>query len=260
MELSIWTIFLGICKYFIYLYLIQLALQIIGMAIKEYYLRNVHQDAVGRGPLGIPYIREVGEIVGLTGDNSIKKRIIEHTAWKTFTLPLVSSLLFFHFECSFPIWMNLCLSGLFVGLLKLTGIFFLFKIYTGTGKGAGFNLYLNGWRIIGLDYHSWQVKQHPITGKPLGKDEQYFSPARPHIDIPFWHLHHWPWEQHTDHDTLEELKQEASERRSAQLVKKMAKKASRADKVRQRNLAAPLEDPTSQEQKEEDIVDLTLFS
>jgi len=230
------------------------------MAIKEYYLRFVHNDAVGRGPLGIPYIREGGEYLGLTGDNSVKKRIIEHTAWKTFTIPYLAALVLFFYDFDFPAWMNVILSGILVASMKLSGIFFLFKIYTGTGKGVGFNLYKNGWRIIGLDYHGWQVKQHPVTGKPLGKEEQYLAPARPHIDLPTYHLHHWPWEQHNDHETLEDLKKEATDRRSEKFERKLAKKAIRAEKVRQRaTTSTTTTADVGAVQEEDQAVDLNMF-
>jgi len=253
------------------LYSIQFSLQLVIMAIKEYYLNFVYHDSdkLGRVPLGIPYIREGGEILGLTGDNSTKKRIIEHTAWKTFTLPFFSFLILFYYDFMLPTWMNLVLSVFLVVLLKFSGIFLLFKIYTGTGKGVGFNLYFNGWRIIGLDYHNWQVKQHPVTGKPLAKSEQFFSPARPHIDLPTFHLHHWPWEQHNDHETLEDLKKVANERRSEKLARKQAKKAIRAEKVLKRKTTTTttttLDDQITiisqdVQNKEDEIVNTDLFS
>jgi len=155
--------------------------------------------------------------------------------------------------------MKVVFSVILVTLMKISGVFFLFKIYSGTGKGAGFNLYINGWRIIGLDYHGWQVKQHPVTGKPLGKDEQFFSPARPHIDLPTFHLHHWPWEQHTDHETLEDLKKEATDLRADKLERKLAKKAIRAEKVRQKSTTSTTEGQGGAVQEEDQAVDLNMF-
>jgi hypothetical protein len=211
-------------------------------------------------------IREGGEILGLTGDNSPKKRIIEHTAWKSFTIPFISVFLLFHYDFEYTWWLNVLLSIFLVGLYKQIGFFFLLKIYS--ESGIGFNIYYQGWRIIGIDYHDWQVKQDPISGKPLSKDEQYFSPARPHIDIPLWHIHHWPWEQHHDHETLEELKREATERRAEKLVKKQERKAARAEKVRLRNNNTNNEggpDNTAAAagaavEEENDAVDLSLFN
>eukprot|EP01124_Arcella_intermedia_P020953 TRINITY_DN2861_c0_g1_i1.p1 TRINITY_DN2861_c0_g1~~TRINITY_DN2861_c0_g1_i1.p1 ORF type:complete len:283 (+),score=57.09 TRINITY_DN2861_c0_g1_i1:44-850(+) len=249
-----------------YLFFLQIVLQSVIVIVKEYYLAFVHKDAVGRGPLGIPFIRPAAEYLGLTGDNSPKKRIVEHTSLKTYSLPFLSMFLYLLLN-DYSLLTTVAACLVFVGLQRVTGLFLLFKFYTGTGKGAGFNLYHNGWRIIGIDIHAWQLRQHPVTGKPLGKDEQFFGPARPHIDIPLWNIHHWPWEQHDDHEKLEVLKQEASEKRAEKLLRKQAKKEARAEKVRQRTAPPSTEDVTSipkdtteaKEPEEEPQLDLNLF-
>jgi len=47
-------------------------------------------------------------------------------------------------------------------LTKLSNIFLLLKTYS--EAGFGFNLYLKGFRVIGIDYHAWQIRQDPKTG------------------------------------------------------------------------------------------------
>jgi len=140
--------------------------------------------------------------------------------------------------------------------MKLAGVFFLFKTYS--ESGFGFNFYIGGWRIIGLDYHAWQVRQDPKTGKPLKPEEQYWGPAIPHIDIPYWNLHHWPWQQFDDHEALEEKKKEADARRSEKFKRKMEKQEKRAEQVRQRQSKAEGggEPEQSKTQQSDDQIDM----
>lgn len=51
-------------------------------------------------------------------------------------------------------------------------------------------------------------------GKPLSRKEQFMSERRPHLDIPPLNLHHWPFDQFDDHNTiLEKLKEKQQGRK-----------------------------------------------
>jgi hypothetical protein len=61
----------------------------------------------------------------------------------------------------------------FTAAMKASGIFFLAKIYS--ESGFGINLYFEGWRQIGLDYHNWLIKQDSKTGDTLlSKNKQSY--------------------------------------------------------------------------------------
>eukprot|EP01127_Copromyxa_protea_P011149 TRINITY_DN2787_c0_g1_i2.p1 TRINITY_DN2787_c0_g1~~TRINITY_DN2787_c0_g1_i2.p1 ORF type:complete len:236 (-),score=38.53 TRINITY_DN2787_c0_g1_i2:531-1142(-) len=190
------------------------------VAIKYFYLsqkQRLNPEAVEeRESQGIPYHREMGSYLGLTGDNSPKKRIIAHDKVESFILPFLAWVYFFQAEFFSDLGIlgylfSLVFSFIFtVGMMK-AGIFFLFKIYS--ESGFGFNFYLQGWRQIGLDYHNWQVKQDPKTGKPLNPKDQFFGPARVHVDIPPLDLHHWPWEQNESAKQIDEKKKALQEQR-----------------------------------------------
>ncbi len=62
----------------------------------------------------------------------------------------------------------------FFGTLSiiLSRIFLILRIYT-EGRGIGLNLYFNGYRIFGLDWHKWLQVEH--NGKFLPKSQQVYS-------------------------------------------------------------------------------------
>lgn len=111
-------------------------------------------------------------------------------------------------------------------VIKSYGYYTIFKLYP-EGYGAGLNLYYNGWRILGLDWHQWQVRQDIKTGKPLKPEDQYLL-NRPHIDIPPWEMHHWPWVTRPTNAQVELVKQAKSEIRAQRQANKEAKKLRRA--------------------------------
>jgi len=90
--------------------------------------------------------------------------------------------------------------------------------------------------VLGLDYHAWTVRQHPVTGKPLNPDEQYESPARLHLDIPPLNLHHWPYEQHPDGETMSFLLGQKAEMRAEKRRQKEQKKERRAQQLAEKEL------------------------
>ena len=67
--------------------------------------------------------------------------------------------------------------------------------------------------MLGLDWHGWY--QYEKDGKFLPNSEHIFI-NRPHIDIPPWDVHHWPWQKKVIRFKLtqeyEEAKKEAAER------------------------------------------------
>lgn len=221
-------------RFTVYLFAIQLLIQIV-LSISKYIHFKYRVPSAQRElrvAQNIPFA-DLGQLIlGLTGDNSPKKRIIEHEYIVTYVLPLIS---FFWVSITYlnlSLWLAV-IGAVFVCLtLRFSGFFLLFRIYS--DSGCGFNLYYKGWRIIGFDYHNWQVRQDPNTGKPLHPEDQYWGTALPHIDIPFWNLHHWPWQQFDDHETLEEKKKEADARRAEKLQRKMEKQERRANQLRQR--------------------------
>lgn len=105
------------------------------------------------------------------------------------------------------------------------GLYTVFKVYP-AGFGAGFNLYWRGWRIVGIDWHQWIMRQDVKTGKPLQPHEQY-ALNRPHIDLPLWEYHHWPWAQLPHSSEVAVVTAIKKERRAAKAEKKAEKKARR---------------------------------
>lgn len=103
-----------IFQYTVILSIFQLALQGVLSLIKAHYLPSqplIQENPDGeskenRGPLNIPYLRGGGEFLGLTGDNSPKKRIIEHLVWKSFTLPFLAFIAYFLWK-GFNFWASL---------------------------------------------------------------------------------------------------------------------------------------------------------
>lgn len=192
---------------------------------------------------GIPFIRSMGTLLGLTGDNSPKKRIIEHESNISFILPFVALVIHFYRYLAEPLewWPHsmmllvaVLLSALISWAMKFVGVFFLFKNYS--EAGCGVNLYLHGWRVLGLDYHAWTVRQHPETGKPLNPEDQYESPARFHLDIPPLNLHHWPYEQHPDCETTNFLLGQKAEMRAEKRRNKELKRERRAQQIAEKEL------------------------
>jgi hypothetical protein len=133
-------------------------------------------------------------------------------------------------------------------------LFILLKIYS--EAGIGFNFYIRGYRIIGLDYHSWQIRQDPVTGHPLARAEQYWSRARPHLDIPPLNLHHWPFDQFNDAETMEALMSEKSNQRAEKHARKEVKRQRREEKIRQRALDAQNKQAMTPDEDGEDTAGL----
>jgi len=115
------------------------------------------------------------------------------------------------------------LSGAFA-VWKL-GPYTIFKLYP-EGYGAGLNLYWKGWRVLGLDWHQWHIRQDLKTGKPLHPKDQY-ALNRPHIDLPLWEYHHWPWTQLPHSSEVAAVKVAKDEKRAAKAEKKAERKARR---------------------------------
>ncbi len=142
--------------------------------------------------------------------------------------------------------------------MKESRCFTLLKLYS--ESGIGFNLYFEGWRLIGLDYHNWQIKQDPKTGtnqairatnpkgKPLSPEEFFFCPPRLHIDIPNWNLHHWPYEQHQDDKTLREAMAIKKAKRDEQAKSKQAKKLLKQQRKAQAALQPQVADNDEEEE------------
>lgn len=105
------------------------------------------------------------------------------------------------------------------------GPYTIFKLYP-EGYGAGLNLYWKGWRVLGLDWHQWHIRQDLKTGKPLHPRDQY-ALNRPHIDLPLWEYHHWPWTQLPHSSEVAAVKAAKDEKRAAKAEKKAEKKARR---------------------------------
>lgn len=219
----------SIVSYFFWLTIIQLWTQAVSLAI----IQMIE---------GSNWIVEAFRIgLGLTGDNSPKKKHVADDRWISFSYyafaflivytPVIKSLL----GPTSPLYtygVVFALCCIHCALWRYSGVFILFKFYDG-GKGFGFNMYYWGWRKIGLDWHAFQVRQDLVTGKPLLPSEQYFM-NRPHIDLPDYNLHHWPWAQNQSHDEMAQLKEAKSEQRKAKLEAKLAKRARREKSLAER--------------------------
>lgn len=140
------------------------------------------------------------------------------------------------------------------------GLYTIFKLYP-EGNGAGFNLYWRGWRIVGLDWHEWLVRQDLATGKPLQPADHYLL-NRPHIDLPLLELHHWPWIQFLNSVEVEKRTNEKNLRRAATAERKAERKARRAALVAQRGAtsAPPTPLPGILNEEEEAAADSDILS
>jgi len=199
------------------------------------------------------------------GDNSPKKRYVNSESLIGYTLVIVSFYLNYYYlfiydnteqqtDSSSLVstlqYLYNIVSHVMVILLSVAStalfyhfkIFFLFRFYDG-GRGAGFNFYYDGWRVFGLDWHSITVRQDLKTGKPL-RPEQQFTINRPHIDIPSWNLHHWPWAQTQSHQELQEIMAAKKKLRELKLQAKEARKARRRARVEARNAASAPSSPS----------------
>lgn len=216
------------------LFFLQAILQLITAGIKHFWLKYMisPKSSQERVATGIPFIRSLAYLLGLTGDNSPKKRIIEHEAYLSFALPFIAFIIHLYFVEALHFIIALIFSAGLTYLMKVLGIFFLAKNYS--ESGFGINFYLNGWRILGIDFHSWIVKQDPITGNPLLPEDQYESPPRLHLDIPPINLHHWPYEQHLDEETTNSLMNAKAEMRAEKKKSKLIKKERRAEQIKER--------------------------
>jgi hypothetical protein len=144
---------------------------------------------------------------------------------------------------AFRVAASFVLNILHCAVLRVSGVFILFKFYDG-GKGFGFNLYFRGWRKIGIDWHAFQVRQDLVTGKPLKPEEQYFM-NRPHVDLPDYNLHHWPWAQNQSHDEMQAIKESKADMRKAREEAKAAKRARREKALAERASTSPDVTPTA---------------
>lgn len=91
-------------------------------------------------------------------------------------------------------------------VVHLTRVFVKFRIYT-EGRGIGVNVYWDGRRLIGVDWHRWLRAEE--NGKYLSKTQQYYI-NRPHLDIPPLKIRHWPWQKHVipiDKDELQRFRE-----------------------------------------------------
>jgi len=129
-------------------------------------------------------------------------------------------------------------------LFKWTGLFLLFKVYS--ESGFGLNIYYQGFRAVGFDVHSWKLAQDPISKKPLPPEKQYWCWPRPHLDIPPWNLHHWPFEDFEDAATLQAKMSATSERKEEKLARRAVKKARRDEKIRLRSPGPQLDAPSKE--------------
>lgn len=144
--------------------------------------------------------------------------------------------------------------GLIVGAIVTYGVakfgaFTIFKLYP-EGYGAGFNLYWKGWRVVGIDWHQWVIRQDLKTRKPLPPDQQY-ALNRPHIDLPLWEYHHWPWTQLPHSSQAAETKAARDLVRAASAKQKAERKARRAAVVAAKQADATAT-PKSMENSETD--------
>lgn len=133
--------------------------------------------------------------------------------------------------------------------VSIFGAFTIFKLYP-EGYGAGFNLYWKGWRVLGLDWHQWVIRQDLKTRKPLAPEEQY-ALNRPHIDLPLWEYHHWPWTQFPHSSEVAAVKAAKDALRAASAEKKAERKARRAAVLASRsNTPTPATSDAQEEGKE----------
>lgn len=102
------------------------------------------------------------------------------------------------------------------------------KLYP-EGYGIGFNFYYTGWRVLGIDWHQWQVRQDLKTGKPLHPTEQFLL-NRPHIDMPPLDIHHWPWQKRIEKINVEQLKEKKKAMREEKMLRKLEKKRRRDER------------------------------
>lgn len=125
------------------------------------------------------------------------------------------SSILFQFWQHFPLATSVLLSMLTLFLLvKCLGIYFGFLIYT-KGGGFGFNIFYNGERLIGFDYHSFPLRQNKT-----GIRQQLVT--RPHIDIPMLMVRYWPWDigiKRYVPDEQHEMQKE--EKKKAKMLKKI---------------------------------------
>lgn len=178
----------------------------------------------------------------MLGDAVPKKQFLKHEEFFTYNLLVVGFILTFlrrgyfaacvlvqidpGFFCRFVEFLLCFAVGMgLTHLVRTIGFYTMFKLYP-EGYGAGLNFYYKGWRMIGVDWHQWQVRQHLKTGKPLHPSEQYLL-NRPHIDLPPWEMHHWPWVRHPWTASVESVKQKKSEIRAEKYARKEAKRIRR---------------------------------
>lgn len=208
--------------------------------------------------------------LGLTGENSPKKKHIADDKWISYSYFAIAFAISFHglvcaalseypapygyvlcrgrYLCFSPMVPlrfagSLVLNALHCAFWRFSKMFFLFKFYDG-GRGCGFNLYYAGWRKIGIDWHAFQVRQDLVTGKPLRPADQYFM-NRPHVDLPDYNLHHYPWAQTQSHDEMETAKSAKAEVRAAKEEAKAAKRARREKALAERAAASTTPSPDS---------------
>lgn len=117
----------------------------------------------------------------------------------------------------------------YIVFVRYGGVYTIFKLYP-EGFGAGFNIYYRGWRVIGLDWHQWQVRQDLKTGKPLFPKDQFLI-NRPHIDLPLIDLHHWPWQKRHIKVDIEKLKVEKRVMREEKEKRRLEKKRRREERL-----------------------------
>jgi len=257
------TLFVNIfhfCWHFLVcLFAVQLSWQLVIAGIKHFYLWRLRAPATSsniaaddddgsgeqqdaRAPMGVPYIRAMGRLLGLTGDNSPKKRIIAHDLPRSFALFPVAFLGSFWWTEWLPTHSTMlsAVSAVVLALLLTvavyySNVFLLLKLYS--ESGFGLNLYWAGWRIVGLDWHGWQIRQDPTTKKPLGRDQQYWCWPRPHVDVPPWNIHHWPFEDFEDAATLKTKMAETAASKAEKLARRAGKRQRREAKLQQKQTA-----------------------
>lgn len=188
-----------------------------------------------------------------TGDAIPKRPFLKHGEYLTYSLLIPAVALTWVRRVSlFEDWRVSVACGLLVGAIvtyavSKFGAFTLFKLYP-EGYGAGFNLYWKGWRAVGLDWHQWVIRQDLKTRKPLAPDQQY-ALNRPHIDLPLWEYHHWPWTQLPHSNEAAATKAAKDIVRAAAAEKKAERKARRAAVLAERGSKG--DKPTSEDAKEE---------
>jgi len=227
-------------NFIIYLLSIQLIFQIFLSILKNYYAWKAKKTKKEgeRTSLGIPFYKYGQKLLGLTGENHPKKKIIYHDEMESFFLYFISLCIicFKYAESELDITSVVkCLFISMVGtvLMRFSNFFILLKIYS--DSGFGINFYWKGYRILGLDYHNWLIRQDPKTGKPLRPEEQYTCWARPHIDLPYWNIHHWPWENFDSEEELNEKKNVTKKEKEEKFKRKEEKKKRKAQRAKNKN-------------------------